>query len=142
MLLTWIALGCTLGGFLVILGHAVAPHTPWFTGLRRRGLEVHLWGLEILGAGTLLSGVVWLLERTPWHELSLSARVVAGMAIVGAVGYLTVAAAALLSDREAWRRTVAPLDLTPRVGEPIPVRFRALLVLGTLNLSVLVVWSL
>jgi hypothetical protein len=142
MLLTLLALGCTLGGFLVILGQAVAPGSRWLAGLRRRGLEVHLWGFEILGAGSLLSGVVWLLERTPYSGLSWPARIVAGAAIAGAAGYLAVAAAALLSGRALWRRSFLPLDLTPRVGEPVSARFRALLVLGTLNLSVLVVWSL
>jgi len=142
MLLTWMALGCTLGGFLVILGHAVAPRAPWLAGLRRRGLEVHLWGVEILGAGSLLAGVVWLTERTPWPALSAPARCAAGTAIVGAAVYLAVAVAALFSGGRAWRRSFVPLDLTPRAGEPVGACFRALLVLGSLNLAVLVAWSL
>jgi hypothetical protein len=140
MLLPLVALLASLLGFAVILSHAIAPRARWLSPLRRRGIEVHLWGCELLAAGSLLAGVVWALEKNPWPELPLSVRAAAGGAVGCAALYVLGAGATLLAGSDGRRRLL--LDLTPRVGRPLPVPFVLLLVLGTLVLSVLVAWSL
>lgn len=140
MLLPLLALVCTLAGFLVIVTHALAPRAGWLTALRRRGLEVHYWGVEVLGAGSLLAGVTWATGGVSWPELSLPVRIAAPAGILCAALYLTVAGAAL-SGRGERRRRAPRLDITPRVGERVPARYAGLLLLGTLVLSVLVAWS-
>jgi len=101
---------------------------------------VHLWGCELLAAGSLLAGVLWALEKTPWPDLPLPVRAAAGGAAGCAALYVLGAGTTLLARFDGRRRLF--LDLTPRVGKPLPAPFVVLLVLGTLVLSVLVAWSL
>jgi len=140
MLLPLVALLASLTGFVVVLSHAIVPGARWLGPLRRRGIEVHLWGSELLGAGSLLAGVFWALEKNPWPDLPLFVRAAAGGALGCAVLYVLGAGATLLARFDGRRRLF--LDLTPRVGKPLPVPYVLLLVLGTLVLSVLVAWSL
>jgi hypothetical protein len=74
--------------------------------LTERGVDPHLWGYHLLGAGALLSLLPWVFRHRSWAELSTA-------------GHLTVAAAALWCGAAL---TLSALALLRPVGQASPRR--------------------
>jgi hypothetical protein len=109
-ILSLTAILLTLVGFTILARRVLGKKTA-LRFLTERGVDPHLWGYHLLGAGALLSLLPWVFRHRSWAELSPA-------------GHLTVAAAALWCGTALSLSALALLRpvgrVAPRRGLPGP----------------------
>ena len=126
-----------LTGGIIVTVHVLRQRSS-FAFLLDRGIDPHLWGFHVLGAGFMLSLVLMTLRQTPWGEESWAAR-----AILSAAG-AWITAALLMSIAAVLTRTRAGVSvpLFPSPNEKLNAwarSYRAFIALGFVALGALAV---
>ena len=113
----------------IVVGLQVLRKPSPFPFLVDRGIDPHLWGFNLLGAGFLLSLVLMMLRRTPWSRETLMHRAILGAAVVWMAVAIAMSIVAVLTRSRAG----ASVSLFPAVdAKPAawPGAYRVFLILG------------
>ena len=107
-----------------------------FSFLLERGVDPHLWGFHFLGAGSMLSLVLFTLAKTPWSHLEWSGRVAMVAALLWSASALALSTITLLGhDRKGDASSLVP---SPEAKlRTWPGLYRAFLALGFVTLGAL-----
>jgi len=126
---------CLLTGGVIVSLQTLRKPSP-FPFLIVRGIDPHLWGCNLLGAGFMLSLVLMMLDRTPWSREGLAGRAIVSAAVVWTVVALVMSVAAVLTPARAGMSvSLFPAPEAKLTTWPSP--YRAFLVLGFAALCVL-----
>jgi hypothetical protein len=126
---------CLLLGGVIVSLQALRRPSP-FPFLIDRGIDPHLWGFHVLGAGFMLSLVLMLLRQTPWRQEGLGNRIVVTAALVWMITALAMSVAAVLTRTRAG--VSVPLFPAPDAKPGAwPGTYRAFIALGFVALCAL-----
>ena len=107
-----------------------------FAFLLERGVDPHLWGFHFLGAGSMLSLVLFALGKTPWNHLETPGRIAMVTALLWTVTALLLSTIALFS--RAPRGDAPPVLPSPEAKfRTWPGAYRMFLLVGFLSLGAL-----
>ena len=119
---------CLLTGGVIVSLQMLRKPSP-FPFLIVRGIDPHLWGFNLLGAGFMLSLVLMMLDRTPWSREGLAARAIVSGAVVWIVVALVMSVAAVLPPSRAGM-PVSPFPAPDAKLATWPSSYRAFVALG------------
>jgi hypothetical protein len=98
-----------LSGFSIMVLNAFSGFAADLEFPKRHRVHGSLWGFQLLGAGSMLSVLLWLFTKTPWSEMSLLMRgtAVVALAWVGAALAIWLAGRVPTPESRArdWPRT-------------------------------------
>ena len=134
-----VTLGLLAVGGTVVTLQVLRKPSP-FPFLVSRRVDPHLWGFHFLGAGSLLSLVLWILARNPWRELVVPGRLALLAALLWTIVSLSISLAALLRPRREGTEPALIPSAHAKFRE-WPGLYRAFLFLGFVTLGMLALFA-